>query len=97
MKIQITRIINGITYHFEIEAEKEVDALFQASNYSSMPTKCRLCGSENVHLSGNKAEGYTFVKMLCDECDARAQVGQYKEGGIFWKSWEKYEPKPKDN
>jgi hypothetical protein len=96
MKIKISKVINGISYGFDLEEEKEIDALFQASTYASMPEKCGLCGSEKVHLAGNKAEGYVFVKMLCEECNGRAQLGQFKEGGVFWKSWEKYEPKPKE-
>ena len=97
MKISITKTISGITYQFEIEAEKEVDALAEAATYASMPEKCTLCESQNVHLSSNKAEGFTFVKIICRDCNARANLGQYKDGGCFWKSFEKYEPKPKEN
>jgi len=52
-----------------------------------------VCESEDVILSGNKAKGYTFVKVVCNKCDARAQLGEYKEGGFYWKEWEKYIPK----
>lgn len=97
MKIKITKTINEITYDFEVEAEKEIDALFQASVYASMPDTCSVCNSPKVHLSGNKAEGFTFVKMLCEACNARAALGQYRDGGVFWKSFEKYEPKSQEN
>ncbi|MHA1225108.1 MAG: hypothetical protein ACTSPV_00030 [Candidatus Hodarchaeales archaeon] len=82
---------------FEIEEKNELDAMSMAGFLSSMPSKCKLCGSDNVHLTSNKAttdEGtYTFVKVICEDCNARSQLGQYKTGGFFWKQWEKYTPK----
>jgi hypothetical protein len=96
MKINITKTINGITYAFEVSADKEIDALSQAAVYASMPEKCSICDSPKVHLSTNKAEGFTFVKMICEDCNSRANLGQYKEGGVFWKSFEKYIPKVKE-
>ena len=95
MEVKITKIINDINYTFDINEEKGLEALANAALFASMPDRCGLCGSEKVHLSSNKAEGFTFVKMLCEECGARANLGQYKDGGFFWKGWEKYMPKEK--
>ena len=92
MNIKISRVINGISYSFDVANEKGVDALSDAALFSSMPDKCGLCKSENIHLSSNKAKGFTFVKMICKDCNARSQLGSYKDGGFFWKEWEKYEP-----
>lgn len=76
---------------FEVEAEKEIDALSKASFYTTAPDKCDLCGSTDVILDSNKAEGYTFVKIKCLKCNARANMGQFKDGsGGFWKDFEKY-------
>lgn len=95
MKIIVKKQLKGIEYTFEIEEEKAVDALALAGTFSSMPSQCKMCQSEDVHLSANKAKGFTFVKVICEKCNARSQLGQYKEGGFFWKSWENYNPPEK--
>jgi hypothetical protein len=95
MQIKITRVVGKVSYTFDVSNEKGYEALAEASLFSSMPDKCGMkdCNSENIHLSSNKAKGFTFVKMICDDCNARAQLGQYKDGtGYFWKNWEAYNP-----
>lgn len=93
MKIQITKKIGDTTAQFVIEEPKDVDALFQAGCVASMPTICSECGSSEVELSGNKADGYTFVKVHCKSCNANSTMGQYKDGGFFWKKFERFTPK----
>jgi len=90
MKIKITKLLGTTSITFEIDEPKPKDALFSAGVLASMPTKCK-CGSEDVILSGNKAKGYTFVKVICNKCDARAQLGEYKDGGFYWKDWVTYQ------
>lgn len=90
MKISIKKQIGKTTFVFEIDEKDEMEAMSKAGVLAMMPDKCGLCGKDNVSLSSNKAKGYTFVKVVCKECDAQAQLGQYKEGGYFWKSWIKY-------
>jgi hypothetical protein len=92
MKILIKKTIGNTEYTFEIEDEKGLEALSLAGFLAEMPSKCSLCGSEEVCLSSNKAKGYTFVKVKCLKCNARAQLGSYKDGGYFWKNFEKYQP-----
>ena len=92
MFIEIKRKIGDSVFTFKVEEENTIDALFNAGSLASAPTKCELCGKENVGLTGNKAKGYTFVKIVCKDCGAVSQLGQYKEGGIFWKKFEKYQP-----
>jgi len=91
MKIRITKILGTTSITFEIDEAKPKDALFSAGVLASMPTRCK-CGSEDVMLSGNRAKGYLFVKVVCNKCGARAQLGEYKEGGFYWKDWEVYQP-----
>jgi len=93
MKIKITKLLGTTSIQFEVDEPKQKDALFSAGVLASTPIKCGKCESEDVILSGNKAKGYTFVKVICNKCDARAQLGEYKEGGFYWKEWEKYIPK----
>jgi len=92
MKVIIKKTVGGTEYAFEIEGQKGLDVLANAGFLASMPGKCGVCKSENVHLASNKAKGFTFVKVICGDCNARAQMGQYKDGGYFWKGWEKYTP-----
>ena len=93
MKAIIKKTLGKVDYTFEIEGQRGFDVLFTAAVLSSMPDTCKICGSKNVHLAGNKAKGYTFVKVLCEDCNARAQLSQYKDGsGYYWKSWEEYNP-----
>jgi len=91
MQIEISRKIGDAVYKFTIDEKDELQALEMAGFVASMPKKCKLCGSDNIHLTTNKAKGFTFVKMICSKCNGRSQLGQYKEGGFFWKEWEKYQ------
>lgn len=93
MKVQITKSIGMSQLTFEVEAEKELEALAKASFYTTAPDKCTACGSTDVMLESNKAESFTFVKIRCTKCRATANMGQYKDGsGAFWKKFEAYTP-----
>ena len=92
MKVNITKKVGDTTLQFQVEEPKDIDALFQAGCIASMPTHCS-CGSEDVELTGNKKDGYTFVKIKCHKCQKTSQLGQYKEGGFFWKQFEEYKGK----
>lgn len=96
MKIEVRKKIGDSVFSFEVDEKDEIESLFKAGVLASAPTKCGICKSENISLSGNKAQGYTFVKVLCRDCNARSQLGQYKDGGFFWKRWEKYTPSAKE-
>ena len=96
MKVNITKKIGGSTLSFQVEGEKEVDALSRASGFTTIPEICGLCKSTDLTLDSNRAEGYIFVKIKCLKCNARSNMGQLKDGsGIFWKPFEKYVPKEK--
>ena len=92
MKIKIQKRLGTTTLQFEIDEPKEVEALAKAGMLASAPEICGLCKSQNITLLGKKAKGYTFVEVKCLECGASSSLGQYKEGGIFWKQWLKYQP-----
>lgn len=95
MLIKLNKKIGSSTVQFEIEEPKDVEALAKAGMLASIPETCGLCKSNDVHLSGKKAKGYTFVEVKCNSCGGYSQMGQYKEGGVFWKSFQKFEPQPK--
>lgn len=94
MKINITKKVGDSTILAQIDEGKDIDSLFQAASITSMPTVCTKCGSDNVELASNRAEGFNFVKVKCKKCKATANAGQYKEGGgVFWKDFEEFIPK----
>jgi hypothetical protein len=91
MKTTIQKQIGKSLIRFEVDEPKAKDALFMTGVLASTPDKCTLCNSEDVSLEGNKNSGYTFIKVTCKKCFAQAQLGDYKDGGHFWKKFEKYE------
>ena len=90
MIVKINKKIGNTTLQFEVEGDKERDALFNATSFTTIPESCGLCGSQDVLLDGMKAKGFTFVQVKCEKCGARSQMGERKDGGIFWKEFEKY-------
>ena len=95
MKIKVKKVIGDSSLEFEVDEPKPLDALGVAGFLCETPNICTVCGSNEVRLSMNKADGYTFVKVKC-KCGASAQLGQYNDGGYFWKRFEMYVPNDKD-
>jgi len=92
MKIIVKNVIGKSEYTFEIEERDVMECFSQAAFFGHHFETCGLCKSPNIHLDGSKAKGFTFIKVICGDCNARRQMGQYKDGGFFWKAWEKYQP-----
>lgn len=95
MKLTVRTKVNN---RQEVKAEIEGDMMTCMSGANALLAydgKCGKCGSENVSLQYNTAKGYKFVKYLCNECNARADWGEYKEGGYFLKDWKEYEAQPR--
>lgn len=96
LKANISKKIGDVEYSFQVEEERGKNLLANASFFGDIPSKCGVCGSENVHLNMNKAKAkdgsgeYTYLKVICKDCNARSQLGEYKSGGYFWKNWEEY-------
>lgn len=91
MKVKITKQIGKSMLVFEVEGDKELDTLTRASTFTTMPDTCTMCNSENVELSANKADKYSFVKVKCMDCGAASTMGLYQDNsGAFWKKFEKY-------
>jgi hypothetical protein len=92
MRINILKKVGNDTYSFDVDKEKELEAMADAGFLASMPTVCGNCKSAFVNLDSNKSSTekgtFTFVYMRCRKCGAKAQVGQYKAGGFYWKKWE---------
>lgn len=96
MIIKVTRKLNEFaTATFEVD-EKDTDlSLLQMAFFAEEP-RCWLKGFEeamvkwNVRKAGGNGE-YTYVEMTARTKDGRRAnrtAGKYKNGGMFWKSWE---------
>ena len=100
MIAKLVKKIGAEEFEFTVDAKDTFDALSEIAQVSSMPDYCPLCKGNFVQLEMNKSKGetgeFTFVYVRCKTCNAKAQIGQYKSGGIFWKKFEAYEPKPKE-
>lgn len=90
MKISIQKKIGNTLLTFEVEEPKTMDALMEAGFISQTPDVCK-CGSKDVQLTSNKAKGFMFIKVVCLNCRAKAEMGQYKDGGYFWKQFKDWE------
>lgn len=67
------------------------DCLKGANAMLAFKGYCQLCMCKDILLQVKVAKGFTFTELVCTECNAKAQFGQFKEGGYFLKQWEKYE------
>lgn len=92
MRIQVRNKIGNAEYIFDIEETKDIDSLLKAAFFGTSHTKCGLCEGESLSLEGRRAKGFTFISVRCLSCGATRSLGEYKEGGYFWKSWELYQP-----
>lgn len=92
MIIKVQTKVGGVQYQFEIDEQKEMEALHKAAVLGNPPQKCDVCNaSESFKLDSNKDDkGNTYVNVICLNCRAKAKLGQYKVGGYFWhrfKDW----------
>jgi len=93
MKIIVKKEIGGTEYTFEVEHEKDIEALHRAAIFGNPRLRCNQCnnsGADNFRLDSNKSQGFTFVNIICRKCGAKSKLGLYKDGGYFWHEFEKY-------
>jgi hypothetical protein len=98
MLINVQTKLGNAVYNFTIEEKSDLDALHKAAVLGNPPTLCNECGSdkpENFKLQSNKdTEGNTYCNVEC-QCGARAKLGLYKSGGLFFHNFQKYTKKEK--
>lgn len=91
MKLQVNTKINPRqTILMEIDGKMD-DCLRGANAMLGFKGHCDLCQNTDILLQTKVAKSYKFIEFVCVKCGAKAQWGQYKEGGYFLKAWEKYE------
>ena len=97
MKISIQEQIGKSFLTFEVDGDTLKEALAAASFYTSRlntPKKCALCESEDLVLTSytTKEEGFLYVKIRCNACNAASTLGEGKDKKNFWwKDFEKFE------
>jgi len=100
MIIKIKKNFGNTQVELEVLAEKEKDALARALFYAESDVCLyknneKICGSRLIVWQANKAKTddgiYTYIKRRCLACGATSMAGEYKEGGYYWKKWEKYD------
>lgn len=97
MIVKVNVKLGFASYQFEIDEQKEIEALHKAIVLANPRHRCNECGNDNpsdMYFTSNKdKDGNTYVNVKCAKCGAKSKLGQYKTGGYFWKDFEKYTPK----
>lgn len=100
MKILINKALANSRMQVEIEERQDKDALLKATFFLT-PDACGLCGGLNVVWEGRRAKAengtFTYISRRCADCTAQSNMGEYKDGGYFWKKWEIYRGHAADN
>ena len=92
MMIKVNKEIGGTEYVFNIDEQKEMEALHKAFVLGNPPLYCNECNNaEHFRMDSNKdKDGNIYVNVICAKCGAKAKLGQYKSGGFFWHKFLKY-------
>lgn len=104
MIVKSTLTIGGTEFEFQSEEKDDKEALLRAISLATPRTFCNICrdnGMENKRLLARRAEtekgSFIYISVKC-KCDASSTLGEYKQGGYFWKEYEVYQKKEtKDN
>jgi len=96
MKILVTTKVGETAYQFNIEEQKDLEALHKAAVFGNPPRYCNICeNAQWFSLDSNKdKEGNTYVNIVCKKCHAKAKLGQYKVGGYFWHKFKEWQRGP---
>lgn len=105
--LKINKKVGNNTVEVEIDEKSPKEEIAKMCFWLT-PDYCFLCKGSNIIWETNKAKTtdgtFTYVKRKCvnPECIAKnggtcatSTMGEYKEGGFFWKNWEVF--KGKDN
>lgn len=87
--------IGGASYQFEFEDKDDIESMHKAVAIAQVRKTCNICNAteESFKLVTNKSKGFTFINIKCEHCGAKSGLGQYKDGGYFWKEFEQYQGK----
>jgi hypothetical protein len=88
--------LGGVSYQFEFEDKDDIQAMHKAIAVSQIRKVCNVCQSheDKFGLVTNKSKGFTFINVKCNHCGGKSGLGQYKDGGYYWKEFEAFEKRP---
>lgn len=103
MNIKINKKIGDNAIQIEIDEKDNKEAIAQMTFWATRDICLhegddgKRCYSNNIIWESNKAKTndgtFTYIKRRCLTCGATSTMGEYKEGGYFWKPWEIYKSK----
>jgi len=94
MKVISNLSIGSASFTFEVEEKADKEALLKAVALATPRGYCNVCkdsGLTTKSLSARRSQGFVFVQVNC-KCGAQSALGEYKDGGYFWKEYEVYQP-----
>ncbi len=83
--------IGGVDYAVEVDDEDPKQA-FQTAIFTAPRETCDVCGvvgfdTKQLVSYRTREKGFIYVKLICD-CGAASTLGEYLNGGVFWKPYE---------
>lgn len=97
MKVTSTLNMGNNAYTFEADEKDDRESMLKAIALANPRTYCNVCkdsGLDNKTLNARKAKGFVFVNVRCGNCGAQSGMGEYKDGGFYWKEYEAFEKTP---
>jgi len=81
-----------------IEAEGDEKQVIKSLFFwGLLPDKCGNCGKDDITLLHKNPKGNDYYGLKCKNCSAEFNFGQFKQGGLYVKSNEKWSVWSKDN
>lgn len=93
MKVKSNLTIGNATFQFEVEEKDDKEAMLKSIALATPRGYCNVCkdsGLATKRLEARKSQGFVFVSVVC-KCGAKSAMGEYKDGGYFWKEYELYQ------
>lgn len=75
---QLTIEVNGEFVKDIVKQVAMVQEVFEAES------ACGCCNSANIRFQSRTANGNDFYEMSCNDCGARFEFGQHKQGGTLF-------------
>ncbi len=69
----------------ELEFQDQKELFKRGAVFTCFPSKCSLCGSEDLGLLYRNPKEYEYYGVTCKKCEASVNFGMYKKGGFFIK------------
>ena len=101
MKIKID--IGNSQLEFEV---RDIKDIFRETGAFTQIGFCGICKSKNLGLEYRKVKSknketegqeFEYYAVICNDCNSKAHLGEYKGGGFYLKRWEKFDYNKNNN